>query len=249
MAISEHGDCIPPLLHRLVLNMHLLYTKSVPKTGSALSLLVLSVGLAVDVDSALSADHVAVFAKLLHRGSDLESSDGRDGLNSGKKRNSHRPKHRWANARERTVHHGRQGKHGGGGVVGVDDKLFNRAYLQVQRFRLASVLTKWEPEHRFYEELRFCPYVVLLHDSASVRVCPHVTRASLAFERIFFEGHLETDIVGRYGLPVYCRHSDTTSYTTHRRNRLYTIKAPRDTLVVAKLQTFARRISITLCGR
>lgn len=85
--------------------------------GSTLSLLVLSVGLAVDVDSALSANHVAVLAKLLHRSSDLECSDWSHNLRRRKKRNGHGPKNSRANTRERTVHHGSQRKHGesGGG--------------------------------------------------------------------------------------------------------------------------------------
>lgn len=43
--------------------------------SSTLSLLVLTVGLAVHINSALSSHHVAVLAKLFDGGSDLESSD------------------------------------------------------------------------------------------------------------------------------------------------------------------------------
>lgn len=103
--------------HSNFLNMHLMgYIQRVrrfPKTGSTLSLLVLPVGLAVDVDSALSANHVAVLAKLLHRGSDLERSDRGDHLEGREERNGHGPESRRADARERTAYHGGQGKHWG----------------------------------------------------------------------------------------------------------------------------------------
>lgn len=79
-----------------------------------MSLLVFPVGLAVHIDSAFSSHHVTVLAKLLHRGSDLESPDGRDLRRRQKKQRGQGPKESRTHAREGTGSKGGQAEHGGG---------------------------------------------------------------------------------------------------------------------------------------